>query len=289
MRPWVGGERVKVYIALFRAINVGGNNLLPMKEPRELLERIGLQHVRSYIQSGNVVFGSTARRTLPPDPGHGRGAVRLSTRGAPAVARRVRASRCLEPVPRSGSRSRHAPCELSGGHTDRRAPRGTERAAKQWRAVLAERTHLFPARAGRDRSLPARRQRGAETRGDDDHAELALGVSGACDGERETLTVSEPSGAARWNDRHPDPEYVCGTEPNEFIFSVAERLPSEPILCLAEGVPVSRQPLLTHGLPGGFLLIYSCFALACVVGRLPLQDTSPFCGKANGGPSQLHR
>jgi uncharacterized protein (DUF1697 family) len=49
---------MKTYIALFRGINVGGNNILPMKELKALLENLDLQSVRTYIQSGNVVFQS---------------------------------------------------------------------------------------------------------------------------------------------------------------------------------------------------------------------------------------
>ena len=50
------------YIALFRGINVGGNNMLPMKELRALLENLDLQNVKTYIQSGNVVFRSEENR-----------------------------------------------------------------------------------------------------------------------------------------------------------------------------------------------------------------------------------
>jgi uncharacterized protein (DUF1697 family) len=48
-------------IALFRGINVGGKNILPMKELVHELETLGLEDVRSYIQSGNVVFRSPIR------------------------------------------------------------------------------------------------------------------------------------------------------------------------------------------------------------------------------------
>jgi uncharacterized protein (DUF1697 family) len=44
------------WIALFRGINVGGNNMLPMKELITLLGGLGLQGARTYIQSGNAVF-----------------------------------------------------------------------------------------------------------------------------------------------------------------------------------------------------------------------------------------
>lgn len=45
-----------VWIALFRAVNVGGNNKLPMASLVSLLEEAGCSDVRTYIQSGNAVF-----------------------------------------------------------------------------------------------------------------------------------------------------------------------------------------------------------------------------------------
>lgn len=44
------------YVALLRGINVGGRNRLPMAELVEVLTGLGLRAVRTYIQSGNVVF-----------------------------------------------------------------------------------------------------------------------------------------------------------------------------------------------------------------------------------------
>ena len=43
------------YIALFRGINVGGKNLLPMNELVVLLEDIGARNIKTYIQSGNAI------------------------------------------------------------------------------------------------------------------------------------------------------------------------------------------------------------------------------------------
>jgi uncharacterized protein (DUF1697 family) len=43
------------YVALLRAVNVGGRTL-PMADVRRSLEGLGLRHVRTYRQSGNVVF-----------------------------------------------------------------------------------------------------------------------------------------------------------------------------------------------------------------------------------------
>lgn len=47
-----------VYIALLRGINVGGANILPMKDLAALCTELGLQNVRTHIQSGNVIFSS---------------------------------------------------------------------------------------------------------------------------------------------------------------------------------------------------------------------------------------
>lgn len=49
---------MKTYVAFLRGINVGGNTMLPMPELRSLCERIGFENVRTYIQSGNVIFES---------------------------------------------------------------------------------------------------------------------------------------------------------------------------------------------------------------------------------------
>ncbi|MFA5035195.1 MAG: DUF1697 domain-containing protein [Candidatus Margulisiibacteriota bacterium] len=49
---------MKTYIAFLRGINVGGNNLLPMSRLKLICNGIGLLNVRTYIQSGNVIFES---------------------------------------------------------------------------------------------------------------------------------------------------------------------------------------------------------------------------------------
>lgn len=50
---------MQTYIALFRAINVLGKNLLPMKDLKSILEKLGVEEIKTYIQSGNVVFNYT--------------------------------------------------------------------------------------------------------------------------------------------------------------------------------------------------------------------------------------
>jgi len=47
---------VTVFVALLRAVNVGGTGMLSMADLKALCEKIGFQDVRTYIQSGNVVF-----------------------------------------------------------------------------------------------------------------------------------------------------------------------------------------------------------------------------------------
>jgi len=43
-------------IALFRGINVSGHKMIKMNVLKALFESLGLQNVRTYLQSGNVVF-----------------------------------------------------------------------------------------------------------------------------------------------------------------------------------------------------------------------------------------
>lgn len=47
---------MKTYVVLFRGINVGGNNILPMKELVSLLKQHQFESVSSYIQTGNIVL-----------------------------------------------------------------------------------------------------------------------------------------------------------------------------------------------------------------------------------------
>ncbi len=49
---------VPMHVALLRGINVGGKNKLPMKELTAIFSEAGCHPVRTYIQSGNVVFGA---------------------------------------------------------------------------------------------------------------------------------------------------------------------------------------------------------------------------------------
>lgn len=54
-------------VALLRGINVGGKNILPMKELAAIFANAGCANVRTFIQSGNVLFAAPAAqvKTLP--------------------------------------------------------------------------------------------------------------------------------------------------------------------------------------------------------------------------------
>ncbi|WP_111564461.1 DUF1697 domain-containing protein [Rhizobium sp.] len=52
-----------VHIALIRAINVGGTGKLAMTELKAICETLGFTDVKTYIQSGNVLFRADANET----------------------------------------------------------------------------------------------------------------------------------------------------------------------------------------------------------------------------------
>jgi len=54
----------KTYVAFLRGVNVGGARKLPMAELRSLLASTGYGDVRTYVQSGNVVFTATPTDTV---------------------------------------------------------------------------------------------------------------------------------------------------------------------------------------------------------------------------------
>jgi uncharacterized protein (DUF1697 family) len=55
---------VTTYVALLRGINVGGNNLIRMPALKAAFEADGYEDVRTYIQSGNVIFAAPRTRTV---------------------------------------------------------------------------------------------------------------------------------------------------------------------------------------------------------------------------------
>jgi len=55
------GGKADTHVALLRGINVGGKNKLPMDELVGLFAGAGCSDVKTYIQSGNVVFRATPK------------------------------------------------------------------------------------------------------------------------------------------------------------------------------------------------------------------------------------
>ena len=52
-----------VYVAFLRGINVGGKSIVSMAVIKEALVTLGLSDVRTYINSGNVIFSTKAADT----------------------------------------------------------------------------------------------------------------------------------------------------------------------------------------------------------------------------------
>jgi len=51
-----GKQRLGIYVALLRGVNVGGNNMISMKSLKASFEKTGLENVLTYINSGNIIF-----------------------------------------------------------------------------------------------------------------------------------------------------------------------------------------------------------------------------------------
>ncbi len=53
---------MKRYIAFLRAVNVGGTTIIKMSDLKRMFESFGLEHVETYIQTGNVIFDSNENK-----------------------------------------------------------------------------------------------------------------------------------------------------------------------------------------------------------------------------------
>jgi len=58
----LSGELMTGYVALLRAVNVGGTGTLPMSTQTNLCEAAGFAQVQTYIANGNVVFRSDSAK-----------------------------------------------------------------------------------------------------------------------------------------------------------------------------------------------------------------------------------
>jgi uncharacterized protein (DUF1697 family) len=57
-----GAGRRQAWVALLRGVNLGARNKVPMAGLRSLMADIGAEDVKTYVQSGNVVFRSALAR-----------------------------------------------------------------------------------------------------------------------------------------------------------------------------------------------------------------------------------
>ena len=55
---------MSAFVSLLRGINVGGQKKISMETLRGIHQGLGLSHVRTYVQSGNVVFESSAQTSV---------------------------------------------------------------------------------------------------------------------------------------------------------------------------------------------------------------------------------
>lgn len=55
---------MKTFIALLRGINVGGKTMIKMDYLKAIFEQMGYEKIRTYIQSGNVIFNSSEQDVL---------------------------------------------------------------------------------------------------------------------------------------------------------------------------------------------------------------------------------
>lgn len=61
--------------------------------------------------------------------------------------------------------------------------------------------------------------------------------------------MTVPGAAEMWNERYAEPFTSYGTEPNDYLRAVADRIPEGPVLCLAEGEGRNAVYLAGRGYP----------------------------------------
>jgi uncharacterized protein (DUF1697 family) len=54
---------METYISILRGINVSGHKMIKMEALRKMYESLGFKNVKTYIQSGNVIFQATKATT----------------------------------------------------------------------------------------------------------------------------------------------------------------------------------------------------------------------------------
>ena len=108
-----------VFVALLRAVNVGGTGKLAMSDLRQLCENAGFENVTTYIQSGNVVLTSK----LPATRTKQRLEAALQKKMGKAIGVFIRTPAELESILERNPFKKAAPNRLHVLFLDRAAPR----------------------------------------------------------------------------------------------------------------------------------------------------------------------
>ena len=90
------------FVALLRAVNLGSRNRVPMAELRALVEGLGAEDVRTYVQSGNVVCRSSRSAQALADGIHAAIEERLGLDIAVVVRTRAQLAKVARTNPLAG-------------------------------------------------------------------------------------------------------------------------------------------------------------------------------------------
>ena len=113
------GYGTEVNVALLRGINVGGKNKLPMKDLAAMFVDAGCIDVRTYIQSGNVLYkpGQAPRDEIPSLISSSiRERFGLEVPVVTRTAREIKGDSKGQPLPGTGLPAGRPACGLPGGH-----------------------------------------------------------------------------------------------------------------------------------------------------------------------------
>jgi uncharacterized protein (DUF1697 family) len=114
---------MSTYVALLRAVNVGGTKL-PMADLRTLLEGLGLTDVRTYLQSGNAVFDAGDDAGTPMELANAI-AMRIERDVGPRVGVLVLRAAALEAVVAANPFLAAAPAAEGSGEPDEQSLHAT--------------------------------------------------------------------------------------------------------------------------------------------------------------------
>ena len=144
------------YVALLRAVNVGGTGKLPMAELKKICGEAGFRRVETYIASGNVVFESKAKpATVKAElesrlRAHFSKPIGVVVRTAAEMAALLQANPFPHTEPKHtyaiflDARPRATPCNMRPGRPMRRWPSASARSSSITPAAWADPGCAYP-------------------------------------------------------------------------------------------------------------------------------------------------